>query len=71
MTQLFTCTSDAPYDKHTYEVILKNGEKRFFNHWEDVHRYWFENNKIPDFLDIILVHDKKSKEKVKSIGFSQ
>lgn len=72
MTQTFTCTSDALYDRHTYEIVLKNGKNRFFDHWEEVQRYWFENSCIPDFLDVIIVKDKKKgKEKVNGIGFSQ
>ena len=72
MSQTFSCTSDAPYVRHTYEVVLKNGKNRFFDHWEDAQRYWFEHNQVPDFLDLILVNDKKkSKEKVKGGGFSQ
>lgn len=35
MTQTFKCTSDAPYDRHNYEVVLKNGKKVFFDNWED------------------------------------
>lgn len=72
MTQLFTCTSDAPYDRHTYEVVLKGGKNRFFDRWEDVQRYWFEHSQVPDFLDLIIVNDKKkTKEKVKGGGFVQ
>jgi hypothetical protein len=72
MTQLFTCTSADLYDRHTYEVVLKNGKNQFFEHWEDVQRYWFQNNQIPDFLDLVIVKDKKkSKEKVKGGGFAQ
>ncbi len=66
MTQIFTCTSNVPYDKHDYEVVLKTGKNKIFDHWEDAQRYWFENSRIPDFLDIIIVKDKK---KVKSKGF--
>jgi len=72
MTQTFTCTSDAPYDRHTYEIVLKSGKNRFFDHWEDAQRYWFEHSRVPDFLDLIIVKDKKkSKEKVKGGGFAQ
>lgn len=72
MTQIFTCTSDALYDRHTYEVVLKTGKNKFFDDWEDVQRYWFQNNHIPDFLDLVIVKDKKkSKEKVKGGGFAQ
>lgn len=68
MTETFKCTSDAPYDRHNYEVVLKNGKKVFFNDWEDAQGYWFTNSQIPDFLDFIIVKDKK---KIKSKGFAQ
>jgi hypothetical protein len=68
MTQTFTCTSNAPYDKHDYEVVLKSNKKVFFDNWEDTQVYWYQNSQIPDFLDVIIVKDKK---KVKSKGFAQ
>lgn len=68
MTQLFTCTSDAPYDRHDYEVVLKSKKKVFFDNWEDTQVYWYQNSQIPDFLDVIIVKDK---QKVKSKGFAQ
>lgn len=72
MTARFSCTSDALYDRHHYEVVLKNGKKVFFEHWEEVQVFWFQNAQIPDFLDFITVLDKKkSKEKVKGGGFGQ
>ena len=67
MTQTFKVTSDAPYDRHDYEVVLKNNKKVFFDNWEDTQLYWYQNCQIPDFLDVIIVKDKK---KVKSKGFS-
>lgn len=68
MTQLFTCTSDAPYDRHDYEVVLKSKKKVFFDNWEDTQVYWYQNSQIPDFLDVIIIKDK---QKVKSKGFAQ
>ena len=68
MTKTFKVTSDAPYDRHDYEVVLKNNKKVFFDNWEDTLRYWWTNAQIPDYLDVIIVKDKK---KVKSKGFSQ
>lgn len=68
MTQLFTCTSDAPYDRHDYEVVLKSKKKVFFDNWEDTQVFWFQNSQIPDFLDVIIIKDK---QKVKSKGFAQ
>ena len=67
MTQTFKVTSEAPYDRHDYEVVLKNNKKVFFDNWEDTQVYWYQNCQIPDFLDVIIVKDKK---KVKSKGFS-
>ena len=67
MTQTFKVTSEAPYDRHDYEVVLKNNKKVFFDNWEDTQEYWWANCQIPDFLDVIIIKDKK---KVKSKGFS-
>ena len=66
MSYTFTCTSDLPYDRHNYEVVLKNGKKQFFDNWEDTQRYWWSNSQIPDFLDLIIVKDKKT---IKTKGF--
>ena len=67
MTQTFTCTSADPYDRHDYEIFLKSKKKLLFDNWEDVQRYWYSNNQMIDYLDVIIVKDKK---KVKSKGFS-
>jgi hypothetical protein len=67
MTQIFTCTSDVPYDRHDYEVVLTSGKKVKFDNWEDTLGYWWENCQVPDFLDVIIVKDKK---KIKSKGFT-
>lgn len=68
----FSCTSSAPYERHNYEVVLKNGKKVFFDHWEDCQVFWFQNSQVPDFLDVINVLDKsKSKEKQNRGGFGK
>ena len=64
----FTQTSHDPYDRHNYEIVLKNGKNIIFDNWEDTHRYWWENRQIPNFLDLINVKDKKHKT---SKGFTQ
>ena len=68
MTTTFSCTSDAPYNRHNYEVVLKNGKKVFFENWEETQVYWWQHCQMPDFLDVIIVKDKK---KIKSKGFAQ
>ena len=69
--EVFSQTSDAPYDRHNYELVLKNGKTVFFDDWEDAQGYWFVHNQIPDYLDYVNVLDKpKRKEKVKASGFA-
>ena len=68
MTSTFTCTSADPYVRHDYEIVLKDGKKIFFDNWEDTQVYWFTHQQIPDFLDIVIVKDKK---KIKTQGFGQ
>lgn len=68
----FTCTSAEPYDRHHYELVLKNGKKVFFEDWEDCQVFWFQNAQVPDFLDYVTVLDKpKSKEKRNKVGFGK
>jgi hypothetical protein len=50
--------SDQPYDRHTYEIVLTNGKKLKFDYWEDAQVFWFQNCRIPDFLDFVLVVDR-------------
>lgn len=68
MTPTFTCTSNDPYDKHNYEIVLKTNKKVFFDRWESAQGYWFTHSQIPDFLDYVIVLDKSSK-KSKAVGF--
>lgn len=70
MTQIFTCTSADPYDRHHYELVLKSGKKVFFGDWEDCQAFWFQNCQIPDFLDVVNVIDKP-KEKRNREGFGK
>ena len=68
--EVFRQTSDVPYDRHNYEIVLKTGKTVFFDDWEDAQGYWFVHNQISDYLDFINVLDKsKRKEKVKTKGF--
>jgi hypothetical protein len=64
--EVFQQTCDKPYDRHTYEIVLKNGKTTSFKYWDEVQLYWYQNCQIPDFLDVIIVKDKKNK---KTSGF--
>lgn len=68
MSESFSQTSYEPYDRHTYEIVLKNHKNVFFDNWEDAQAYWLTRSQIPDFLDVIIVKDKK---KVKNLGFGK
>jgi hypothetical protein len=70
LPEFFQQTSDASYNRHNYELVLKSGKTVFFDDWTDVQGYWFVHQQIPDYLDFINVLDKsKRKEKVKTKGF--
>jgi hypothetical protein len=70
MTDTFTCTSSAPYDRHIYHLHLKNGEVINFDCYENLQGYWFTHNQIPDYLDFVEVLDKvKSKKNKNRKGF--
>lgn len=64
----FACTSEDPYHRHDYEIVLKNHKNVIFDNWEDTQAYWWQHSQIPDFLDFIIVKDK---QKVKGQGFGK
>ncbi len=56
----FTRTSDAPYDRHTYNIIFSNGQTEHYPSWEQVQSRWFQVPK--QFLSRIEVLDKRTKK---------
>ena len=68
LPEVFQQTSDTPYNRHNYELVLKSGKTVFFDDWTDVQGYWFVHQQIPDYLDYIKVLDKP-KKKSKVVGF--
>ena len=57
--KIFKQTSDKSYDRHTYEIFLKSGKKVKFKWYDDAREYWFTHSQIPNYLDFIVVKDKK------------
>lgn len=53
----FTKTSDAPYDRHTYNIVFSNGQSEHYASWEQVQSRWFEVPK--QFLSRIEILDVK------------
>lgn len=68
--KIFQQTSNEPYDRHTYEIVLKSKKRLKFEYYEEAQEYWFEHWEIPDYLDILEVKDKKKKDKKSNKGFS-
>lgn len=64
MTNIFTQTSDIPYDKYDYQVVHNNYKKVVFDNYYDMSQYWFVNSKNLNYVNIL---NKKSKSK----GFKQ
>ncbi len=59
----FKQTSNAPYDRHTYNIVFSNGQLEHYPSWELVQSRWFE---VPtQFLSHVEVLDVKQ-----SKGFS-
>ena len=52
----FTLTSDEPYDRHRYKVVLSNGESVDVDDWDIAHSIWFQHP--GQFLSHIEVLDK-------------
>lgn len=57
--QIFKQTSDKCYDRHSYEIVLTNKKRVKFDWYDDAREYWFTHCQIPDFLNYIVVKDKK------------
>mgnify|MGYP005621294199 CR=1 FL=1 len=55
----FTCTSAAPYDRHHYKVHSENNKSKYFESWEQLQLYWFNNCRLKN-LKCISVEDIKS-----------
>tara|TARA_B000000565_G_C23745235_1_gene362568 strand:- start:150 stop:383 length:234 start_codon:yes stop_codon:yes gene_type:complete len=67
--QYFKVSSDKPYDRHHYELVLSNGQHMTFESWEEVRNQWF--NMPSHFLSHVNVIDRvqKKKKREKAKGF--
>ena len=54
--QYFQQTSDKPYDRHNYKVVLSNGKSVVVDAWDIAQSIWFQNP--AQFLSHIEVLDK-------------
>ncbi len=55
----FTQTSDMLYEKHTYQLVYQNGNKKIFENYYDLMHTWVNTKK--ELLSHVEVLDKKNK----------
>lgn len=60
--KIFQQTSDKSYDRHSYEIVLTNKKRVKFDWYDDAREYWFIHYQIPDYLDYVVVKDRKVKK---------
>lgn len=60
--KIFQQTSDKSYDRHSYEIVLKNRKKVKFEYYDEAREYWFHHSSMLNYLDYIEVKDKKNKK---------
>ncbi len=48
----FTTYCDKPYDRHTYKLVMKNGDEYIFDDYEVVRAAWWTK---PDLVELIEV----------------
>jgi len=74
MTTQFSATSSEPYIRHTYKVVLNDGQKVMVEDYEHLYGLW---RMIPDnlkgYVQVVDVEplkpEKKNKHRKKSGGF--
>ena len=54
----FTCTSSAPYDRHTYKLHLKDGRTTIFHDYEQLRAYWMQTNQIMGLSHVEVLDTK-------------
>jgi len=52
----FTVTSSESYDRHVYELVLKDGRSFSFADYEEMRATWFQHYQL-GLLSHVLVHD--------------
>lgn len=67
MESVFVQTSADTYDRHTYQVILKEGNAVPFEHYEDAMNYWFQKVQLGNLVTIEVLD--RPKKRTKARGF--
>ena len=67
MEPVFIQTSAGTYDRHTYQVILKEGKAVPFEYYEDAMNYWFQKVQLGNLVTIEVLD--RPKKRTKARGF--
>lgn len=68
MTQSFTQTSDAPYDKYDYVIVAKNGQRLQFDDYLQMQKVWIMSNDEGTLSHVEIVDRIEKKKPVKGFG---
>jgi Mg-chelatase subunit ChlD len=58
----FTSTSDKPYDRHTYKIILSDGRYKDFDDYEYMRAYWMQTTQIYGLQSVEVLDLKQQKK---------
>ena len=64
----FSQTSDKPYDRHNYKIVVTEDWSFVVESWDEVQEWWWNNCHLPSFNAVVHVLDKP-KPKKQSKGF--
>jgi len=64
----FTGTSDAPYDKHEYVIVAKNGQRLQFDDYLQMQQVWIMSNDEGTLSHVEIVDRIEKKKPVKGFG---
>lgn len=61
----FTQTSDAPYDRHHYRIVGKDGNSFVVGSWEEAQVFWFQRTQLKTLshIEVLDIKPKKTKGK--------
>jgi len=64
LPDLFTQTSDEPYNKHNYKLFFTTGKSVTFDDYESLLQFWFQYG-FKDQMDYVEILDKKKPKQKK------
>ena len=51
--KIFTNTSDKPYDRHKYRMVMKTGKAIVLDDYELCRNYWWQYRQFMDHIDVL------------------